>query len=215
MDLGPPKARKQRALPESRARRGRNAKARSADGSEVRSARAAPARRGAPIAGTARKAARQKETALSRRVRPETPDQPLAPAIKRMGQFVARLRARRECAPTVAASHAGKHDRANVSERAVLLALHEQERAARDQAGSGDGAKTVSIIANAHSERPYLAPGAPQAQNASRQERSALGCKEPSLGCGLRRPRRERLSCKPSHSWRLVCGPSAHWRPHP
>ncbi len=69
MDLATPPVRRPRALRQARARRDRNARARSADGSEFRSARDGPVRRAAPIAGTAKRAARQRETALSRQIR--------------------------------------------------------------------------------------------------------------------------------------------------
>jgi hypothetical protein len=56
-----------------------------------------------------------------------------------MAQAVARLGARRERIPAVAAGHAGENDRANVNEGALALAVLEQKRAARDEAGSFDG----------------------------------------------------------------------------
>ena len=85
-----------------------------------------PVLRAAPIAGTARRAARQKETAPSRRVRAPGLDQPPAPAVERVGKPVARLGRRGECLPALAPDHAGEHDRANVGEFADPLALRER-----------------------------------------------------------------------------------------
>ena len=136
--LGLPPARAMRALREARARRDRNATARSADESEGRSARDGRARRAAPIAGTARRAARRRETAPCA---PSSParalDHPPAPAVERIGRAPSLASGDRgECVPALAPGHAGEHDRANVGELAGPLALREQESAARNEAAS-------------------------------------------------------------------------------
>ena len=67
-------------------------------------------------------------------------DHPPAPAVERIAQAVASLGRSGERAPALAPSHAGKDDRADAGERALLLAVFEPERAARNEAGSPDGA---------------------------------------------------------------------------
>ena len=62
-----------------------------------------------------------------------------APPVERMLCPVARLFARGESVPARASGHADEHDRADVRERALPLAVGKMERAACGKAGALDG----------------------------------------------------------------------------
>ena len=81
-------------------------------------------------------------------------DHPPAPAVERIVQTVACFRRCDECAPAVAPGHAGKHDCANVSERADAFVVLELERAARNEAGSFDGGDYSLDVVAFHAGRP-------------------------------------------------------------
>ena len=155
MGLGRAQAQGSRAPRKSPARRGRNAIARSGDGSEFRSARHGQARRAAPIAGTARYGGPPKgKSAVAPSSRAMLPMHPPAPAVERIAKAIARLGRRGEGVPAVASGHAGENDRANGGERASPLALVEAQCAARNEAGAPDGLERALNLGAFHPHRP-------------------------------------------------------------
>ena len=88
-------------------------------------------------------------------------------------------------------------------------ARHRDERAAGTRPVRVMALKTVSIIANAHSERRILRRARLRRKTHRAKSVRRSDARSLRLGCGLRRSRRGRLSRKPSHPWPLVCGPSA------
>ena len=68
-------------------------------------------------------------------------DHPPAPAVERIVQTVACLGRCGECAPALAPSNAGEHDRPNVRQLVNTVAISESARAARNEAGPLDGEK--------------------------------------------------------------------------
>jgi len=62
-----------------------------------------------------------------------------APAVERMVGAVGRFGARRKYAPPLAARKTGENNRANVGKWAGPVGVLKPQRAARDEAGAGDG----------------------------------------------------------------------------